>query len=178
MNPTIKNMSVNFGLYIGGALGLLTILAYAINLELFAKWWFGVILLVGMIAAGAFVIIKAKQAQHGFITFKDAFTYYFIAIVIAIIISGAISVILFNFIDPEAALDLKDKILEVQVESMRKWKAPEESITQFVSEMEKQGNMYSIGNILKSTAYQIVGYSVVGLILSLILKKNPETNTF
>ena len=81
---------------------------------------------------------------------------------------------IFNFIDPEAAVVLKDLMLNSQVEMMRNFGAPEESIVQIVEEFEKQDNMFSMGNVLQSLAFQLVGFSIVGLIAALIMKKSDE----
>lgn len=174
MNPDIKTLSINNGLYLGGALALLTVLAYAFNLELFTKWWFGVFILALTIIVGTLSLIKAKQTLGGYITFKDAFTSYFVTVAISLAISGVLNFLLFNFIDPEAASILKERIIETQAESMKKWGATPEAIEKFVTGLEKENNMYSIGNVLQSIVLQIIGYSLVGLLLSAILKKNPE----
>ena len=95
--------------------------------------------------------------------------------VIGLVISAFVSIIIFNFIDPEAAVVLKEKLMDSQVQTMRNWGAPEESVAAVVEEFEKQDNMYSIGNVLQSILFQIIGFSIVGLIASLIIKRNPET---
>ena len=43
--------------------------------------------------------------------------------------------------------------------------------SEIVEEMEKQEDMYSLGNILQALAFQLVGFSVVGLIVALVVKK-------
>ncbi len=171
MNTTIKSSAINYGLYLGGLLSILTILAYAINLDLFANMWFGISMLIAIIIFGIISTIKSRNILNGFISFKDAFTSYFITIVIGLLISSIISIVIFNFIDPEAATILKEKIMDAQVEGMRNWGAPEEAIEKAVEKFEAQDNMYSIGNVLQSLMFQIIGFSVVGLISSLILKK-------
>lgn len=174
METSFKSSATNYGLYLGGILALSTIFAYALKLELFTSIPFAIFLFVVTITLGIISTYRAKKMQEGFITFKDAFTAYFITILIGITISAVISFVIFNFVDPEAAVQLKEMALNAQVEMLRNFNAPEESIASVVEASEKQGNLFSLGNVLTSLVGYIVFYSVIGLIIALIIKRNPE----
>ncbi|UPS91485.1 MULTISPECIES: DUF4199 domain-containing protein [unclassified Bizionia] len=171
METSTKSIAINFGLYLGGILSLLTVMAYAISLDLFTKWWFGIAMMILVIVLGVMSSTKSRGALNGFISFKGAFTSFFITVLIGLVISTVVSYVIFNIVDPEASGILQEKILASQVEMMRGFGAPEESIAQIVEEMEKQEDMYSLGNILQALAFQLVGFSVVGLIVALVVKK-------
>ncbi|TYB77260.1 DUF4199 domain-containing protein [Bizionia myxarmorum] len=170
---TTKSIAINYGLYLGGVLSLVTVLAYAVNLDLFTKWWFGVAIMILVIVVGVLSSIKSKALLNGFISFKGAFSSYFITILIGLVISSIISFVIFNVIDQEASVVLQEKIIETQVEMMRGFGTPEESIAGIVEEMQKQENLYSLTNILQGIVFQLVGFSVVGLIVALVVKKEP-----
>ncbi len=174
MEKSLKSIAVNYGLYLGGILTVTSVLAYAIDLSLYTKWWFGIALLLVVIIFGIISTSKVKHSLNRIISFKDAFTAYFITVVIGIIISAIISIVIFNFIDPEAAATLQQLTLETQVDMMRGFGAPEEAIAQAVEKIEESGNLFSIGNVMQSLVFQIIGYSIVGLIVALVMKKNPE----
>ncbi len=174
MEKTIKSSAINWGLYLGVVLSLFTVLGY-MNLDLYTKWWYGIIMLIVIIVFGIISSMKSKKILNGFISFKEAFSSYFITIALGFIISTVISIIIFNFVDPEAATTLQEKIIDVQVQMMRRFGAPEDAIAQAVTKLEEQDNMFSIGNMLQSLAFQLIGYSIVGLIVALVVKKNnPE----
>ena len=97
MEKTLKSTAMNYGIYLGITLVLVTVLAYAMDIELLTKWWLGIILFFVVLAFGIVSTIKAKELLNGFISFKQAFSSYFIAIAIGILISTAASVLLFNF---------------------------------------------------------------------------------
>lgn len=172
MEKSLKSSSLNYGLYLGLILSALTVVGYAVSLDLFTKWWFGILMMLLVIIFGIMSSMKARSLMGGFINFKNAFTAYFIAILVGILISSVVSIIIFNVVDPDAALTLQDKIIEMQVEMMERFGTPQSAIDQAVNDMEANGNMYSIGNILKSIAFQLVGFSIVGLIVSLVVKRN------
>jgi hypothetical protein len=171
MEKTIKSSAINWGLYLGATLALLTISGY-VNLDLYTKWWFGIGMMVLIIIFGIVSSMKAKGLLNEFITFKEAFSSYFITIAIGLIISTIVSLIIFNFIDPDAAITLKEKVLDSSVEMMRNFNAPEEAIAEAVEKMEADENMFAIGKVLQSLAFQLVGFSIVGLIVALVVKKN------
>lgn len=168
-----KSIAMNYGLYLGGILSLLTVTAYAINLDLFTKWWFGIAMMILIIVLGIMSSMKSRSISGGYINFKGAFSSFFITILVGLVISTVVSYIIFNIVDPEASGILQEKILTSQVEMMRGFGAPEESIAQIVEQAEKQENMYSLGNIAQALAFQLVGFSVVGLIVALVVKKEP-----
>ncbi|WP_452220470.1 DUF4199 domain-containing protein [Lacinutrix salivirga] len=172
MEKTIKSIAVNYGLYLGILLAAVTVLGYAVNLEILTKWWLGILLFIAIIIFGILSIAKSKSALGGFIDLKQAFTSFFITVLIGIVISTLVSVIIFNFIDPEAAETLKEKVIEASVDMMRGFNAPEDAIAEAVDKMEAQENQFAIGSLVQSLLIQLIIYSVIGLIVSAIMKKN------
>lgn len=174
METKTKSNALNYGLYLGVLLALVTISAYALNLELLTKWWLGVIIFIIIIVFGIISSIKSKALLNGFISFKEAFSSYFITVAIGIITSMIVSIIIFNFVDPEAAIVLKEKTIEASVEMMRNFNAPEEAIANALDQMEAQKNQFSIGPQLQSNAIFLIIQAIIGLIVALIIKRNPE----
>jgi hypothetical protein len=172
MEKTLKSSAINYGLYMGLILSSLTIIGYAVDLGLFTKWWFGIIFLLLVIVFGIISSMSARKILNGFISFKQAFTAYFITILVGIVISSVVSIVIFNFVDPESAIVLQDMIIENQSEMLSKFGTPQEVIDQSVAQMRAGGSMYSISNILKSIATQLVGFSIVGLIVAAVTKRN------
>ena len=126
MEKTIKSIAINFGLYLGATLGGITVLAYALYLDLLTKWWLGILLFVIIIVYGIISVSKSKASLGGYISFKESFSSYFITVAIGVIISTLVSVLVFNFIDPEAAVALKEKTIEATLQIMKNFNAPEE----------------------------------------------------
>ena len=123
-----------------------------------------------IIAFGIVSTAKAKGILGGFINFKQAFSSYFITIAIGIIISTVVSVLLFNVIDTEAAEILKEKIIESTTKMMEGFGAPQTEIDKAIGKMEDQ-NQFGALSQLKSIAFQLIFYAVIGLIVALSFKK-------
>jgi hypothetical protein len=171
MEKSLKSIATNYGLYLGVTLALITVLTYAVQLELLSNMWLGIAILVVIIAFGIVSVAKVKQAQNGFASFKESFTSFFITVLIGFLISTVVSFLIFNVVDPEAAETLKQKTIEQTVEMMEGFNAPVESIDQTVENMESQ-NQFGIAGMLKNLAFQLVLFSIIGLIVAAAMKKN------
>ncbi|MBU3821725.1 DUF4199 domain-containing protein [Flavobacteriaceae bacterium XHP0103] len=176
MENSSKSIASNYGLYLGSLLAILTVGAYAVNIDLLTNTWFGIFILIAIIVFGIIAVAKVKQAQDGFASFKQAFTSYFITILIGLVVSTIVSYVLFNFIDTEAADLLKEKTVEKTIQMMEGFNAPPETIAKSVEQIESQ-NQYSILNVLKGLAGNLVLFSIIGLIVAAAMKKtNPNAS--
>ena len=174
MENSIKSNAINYGLYLGAFLALLTVIVYAINLDMMTNTWYGIFILLMIIVFGIVSVAKAKGILEGYISFKQSFTTYFLTILIGLVISTVVSYIIFNIIDPDAAIAIKEKTIEATINMMEGFGAPAETIAEQVDKMEKD-NQFSIGNIVQGLAMQLIIFSIIGLIVAAIMKKNPET---
>ncbi|MCF4101795.1 DUF4199 domain-containing protein [Gillisia sp. M10.2A] len=174
MEKSVKSTAVTYGIYLGIALSILTIVAYAFNLALFTEWWFGIFSFVLLIVIGILAVKSAKKLKTTYFSFKSAFTTYFVTILIGTLISTVISILLFNFIDPEAAETVKELSIEAARGMMEKFNAPESDINTALAEMEKD-NQFSLINQLKRYVFSLAFLSLIGLIIALIFReKDPN----
>ena len=171
MEKTIKSSAINYGLYLGAALSLITVAIYAIDLDLMVNMWLGIFLLVVVAGVGVVSTAKSKSLQGGFISFKDALGSYVLTVAIGYLLSTLVSYILFNFIDPEAAAYLQEKTVELTVSMMEGFNLPAEAIAEAVAKIETT-NQYGLGNLLKSFAFGMIFQIIIGLIVAAIMKKN------
>ncbi|PWH83174.1 DUF4199 domain-containing protein [Algibacter marinivivus] len=171
MEKSLKSIATNYGLYLGVFLALVTVLAYAVKLELLTNMWLGIALLLVIIVFGIICVAKVKQAQNGFATFKESFTSFFITVLIGLLISTVVSFLIFNVIDTDAAETLKQKTIENTVQMMEGFNTPVNVIDETVEKMEAQ-NQFGIVGILKGLAGQLVIFSIIGLIVAAAMKKN------
>lgn len=175
MEKTLKSIATNWGLFLGALLSGITVVAYAVNLDLLINMWVGIFILIAIIVFGIISVAKVKQMQDGYASFKEAFTSFFLTVLIGLAISTLVSYLLFNFIDTGAADILKEKTIERTVEMMKSFNTPSEVLAETVEQMETQ-NQYSLGNIFKGFAGYLVLFSIIGLIVAAAMKKSkPDT---
>ena len=174
MEQTYRQSSVSLCITLGVILSLLTVLAYAFSLDLFTKWWFGLLTPLLVIVFGVVASSKTRKLTEGFTSFKEAFTGYFITVVIGWSISTAVALLLFNVVDTEAAQILNDKVIESSAAMMERFGTPQSEIEKMVVQMENE-NQFSVKNYLIGWAGWIVFFSIIGLIVALIFKqKDPH----
>ncbi|WP_290699839.1 DUF4199 domain-containing protein [Lacinutrix sp.] len=171
---TIKSSAINYGLYLAIILAGSSILAYVVNLDLLTNFLYGSIIFILTIGLAFFSVYKAKKILNGFITFKQAFTAFFITIALAVFIKVVIDYVLFNFIDAEAAIIMQEKALDTQVGLLQNFGMSEEQIALAVEAAEDQPNLYSLQSLLFGLFGSLAFYSIIGLIVALIMKRNPE----
>ena len=53
MEQTTKTTAINYGIYLGGIISLITIIVYGVDLDLFINPWLGIVLFILVIAFGA-----------------------------------------------------------------------------------------------------------------------------
>lgn len=173
-NPA-KKISTSYGLYLGIALILIVVLAYAFDLTLFTKWWFGITLLVFVVVMACMATSKAKKVSTGLFKFKDALGAYFLTVFIGTFISLIFGILLFNVIDPDAAETLTELTIESTREMMEKFGAQESQINEALQKMQDE-NQYSIMNQLKGYGFQLIMYAIIGLIVALVFREKEPTN--
>lgn len=169
INEIIKRNGITFGVLIGIVSSLITATIYAIDLNLFSSWWIGITSIIVYLVLGIVLLSKTKKEIKTIFTFKDAFTTYFIAAVIGILISTLFNVLLFNVIDPSA----KDKLLEITMKitanMMQKFGTPASVINEAIAKL-KETNPYSTVELLKGSIFSIIFSSIFGLILAAFFK--------
>jgi hypothetical protein len=173
INEVIKKNGITFGITIGIVSALITATIYAINLNLFTSWWIGSLGILIYLILGIILLTKTKKELNGVFTFKDAFTTYFIAAVIGILISTFFNIILFNFIDPGAKDTLIELMIKYTVSMMQKFGTPASAINEAITKM-RESNPYSISELLKGSVFSIVFSSIFGLIMAAFFKSKTS----
>lgn len=79
MTNLVKKNGLNFGITIGVISILSTTIIYIVDLKMFGNFWAGIPLILISIILSIIAVSKTKKGLDGFISFKEAFTTYFIS---------------------------------------------------------------------------------------------------
>lgn len=177
MTEAVKKNGVTFGVILGIVSILTSTLIYTVNIELMVSIGVGLGIFALNLIIGIIAVSRAKKQNGGFITFKEAFTTYFITMLIGSVIGMIFSYLLFNIIDPDAKQKLMDMLVEKTVGWMQSAGTKSEDIRKMVEEMQKTDS-FSLISLLKSLAMSLVFHAIIGLIVAAVTKKeNPYGNT-
>lgn len=173
MNEIIKKNGITYGIIAGVVGALITATIYAIDLNLFAKWWINISIILIYITIGIILLSKTKKELKGVFSFKEAFTTYFISGVVATLISVGFNILLFNVIDPSAKDTLNEILIKSTAETLQKFGTPAAAINETVTKMQ-ENNPYATVELLKGSVFSIAGTAFFGLILALIFKSKQS----
>ncbi len=171
MNQIIKTKGISFGLILGFILALMTTYGYAIDLKLFTSYWLLILNFFIVIIVGILAVAYTKKGLGGFITFKEGFTVYVITIAIGLLISLLVGYLIFNVVDPQVKSQITEMSVEKTIETMERFNVPQEQIDETIDKMREQDS-FSIVNQIKSYFIMVAIYSLFGLLIALILKRN------
>ena len=117
---------------------------------------------------------KYRTSIGGFISFRDAFLYCFIAFTVSVIISQFFSYLFILLVDPE----YYKNIMEAQKTWMENYlagKMPEEQMTQQLDKLDEQtAKMGTFPTLLKNLLGSIIVGGIIALIVGAIMKKKPD----
>jgi hypothetical protein len=166
----LRKNAARYGLFLGLFTIVTTTVVYALDISLFTASWYGMLTMAIIIGFGAFAAVQSKKNHGGFLTFKETFTSFFVAVLIGLLISTLFSVLLFNVIDPEAKQIITDNVIKMTSGMMEKFGAKPADINEVIKEMQKTDSFGVLGQ-LKGFLFNIVIYSVIGLITALIIRR-------
>ncbi len=177
VNEIIKSNGITFGIAIGIFSALTTAAIYAIDINLFLSLWLGISIYILYFVLCIVLLRKTKKDLNDIFSYKEAFTTYFIAVLIIIAISTLFNILLFNFIDPSAKDTLKELTAKYTIEMMQKFDAPASKINEAINKL-KESNPYSIVELLKGSLYSIVFSSIIGLFMAAFFKSNSTSQDY
>jgi Flp pilus assembly pilin Flp len=174
--PSIYQHAIKFGVYLAVISIAMVSVIYVVDLAIMGTFKFlGLAIITGL----GFVIyagINFRNSIGGYIPFGQAFIHGIILLLISGLISTGFNILLYHVIDPDLPKNLGEAIITNTEETMRNWGAPEEAIDKAISDMESQmDTQFSVGNLMLGYFKAAIGYAIIALITSLIVRKNkPE----
>jgi hypothetical protein len=166
-----KASALKWGL-IGAAITIVySLLLYVIDSSLMVNTWAGIVGIVVFLVVLVLGVKEVKTGQGGYISLSEALFTAFLVFVICSFLNNAFNYVLFNWIDTNLPVLLKEKTITTTVEMMQKFGGSEEEINKILEQLDKDIDLASpskmLWNFLKGSA---VGF-VISFIIALIMKK-------
>ena len=171
MSEEIKQYILKNGLVLGGIYVALDILKYVCGSEFFVNNY---VSFASLLLAAIFPInylLQYKKNKNGFIDFRSAFSICTGILIASGFILLVFNILLFNIIDPGFSSELLDVTINTAVIQLEAFGMSDEQISSAIEMMESEAN-FSPMNMLKGFGFTIVGYTLFGLLVSAITKKN------
>lgn len=176
MNTNNNSLAIRYGLIAGLLYSLLCFGFWWRGIGLFSNFLFWYAFLPIMIV---FVLVGAFQRRKqlgGYMTFKEALTFCFLAYVIYEIFYALTTLVLFKFIDPQLQQNVLVKMVERARNSMEALGLPDDKIDDSLEKIkEGNNNQYTIGQIFMGFGLSLVYDFIKSLIIAAIAqRRKPE----
>lgn len=170
----MKDYILSSGLKIGALYIILTVFAYVMGVDFHLNESWSIIKPIIPYCLLFYLVLSFKKMVGGYISFKETFTVTIGSIVAGTFISTFFTILLFNFIDPDFAVLLKDATIEKMV--MQLEELPESNpmfgIMETLIEQTEQEDIFSISNLASAYFYSIFFHIVFSLIIAAFVKKD------
>jgi len=160
-----------------GLIGIIfTLLIYFINARLLANIWVGVGILIISLALVIMFGINYRKQIGGYLSFKNAFLFSLILLLVAGLITQSFNYLLFNVIDQDLPEVVTDAALENTERMMEKFNVPDEEMDKALERTEAQmANQYKPAGVVKAYFISIIIYTIISLITGAVIKRrNPQ----
>jgi hypothetical protein len=176
MEKNTNSLAIKFGITGGLIFALLAFACWAGGVDLFANFlmiytWVPVILVLVLI--GAF---RRRKQLGGYMSFKEALVFAFLAYVIYEVFYALVTIILFRVIDP----NLQQKVFSHTKETMQRILenigAPQSKIDDTLDEVEKSSSeTYTIKQIVLGFGTSLIYDFIKSIIIAAVTqKRKPE----
>ena len=171
MSQEIKQYILKNGLVLGGIYVALDIIKYVIGAEFFLNNYvsFATLLLAAIFPV--YYLIQFKKSKNGLLDFRTAFSICTGILIASGFILLVFNIMLFNIIDSAFASELLDLTINTAVLQFELLGMSDEQISSAIEMIESEANFSPI-NMLKQFGFTIVGYTLFGLLVAAVTKKN------
>lgn len=169
----MKDYILKNGLILGSISIILLVASYAIGVDFFLNNTWSIIKGILPYVVLIFLVIEYKKLVGGYISFKETFTVTIGITVAGAFLSTFFSILLFNFIDPDFAVHLKDFTVEklaVQLDQLPE-SNPMYSVMETLIEQTQEEDIYSISNQASALFYSLFFHIIFSAIIAAFIKK-------
>lgn len=169
--------AVKPGLTMGLVALAVTYIAYFIDSSLLASGWFALISLVIFFGLIIYFGQQYRNEIGGYMTFRTAFNFSFIAIFISGLVSLAGQILLFQVIDPTLPQVLADLTFENSLKMLENFgQNPDTLPAGALEEMRNStASTFTLGGQIKNFGFALILYAIIALIVAAILKKRDKS---
>lgn len=170
----MKDYILKNGLILGSISIILLVASYAIGVDFFLNNIWSIIKGILPYVVLIFLVIEYKKLVGGYISFKETFTVTLGITVAGAFLSTFFSILLFNFIDPDFAVLLKDFTVEklaVQLDQLPE-SNPMYSVMETLIEQTQEEDIYSISNQASALFYSLFFHIIFSAIIAAFIKKD------
>jgi hypothetical protein len=175
----MKSHVIRYGAIVGVIISVYIALLYTLGIEVFANWWYSVIMYpisIGLICYFT-IQLRNKHESEPF-HFKQTFVVLLSMLMLATLVSTLWNIVLFNVIDTELPKELSERILEETESTMAKWGAPEDVVKETLKGMRDLPSQFKPGAQLLSWLKGGLFMAILSVVCASFVKRKKPVNPF
>ena len=169
----MKTVIIRYGI-IGGLVSIL--LSFAMLNGLLGTWSILGITLLTFILIQLFAGLDYKKSKGGFASFRDLLKVVFGTLVLSTLISTVVSQVYMATLSDERKEEIITDFADTQLESIKSM-GIEPTIEMEDDIIKQSGEMFDVKTLIFAIPMNLLLYGFFGLIISLIIKKEPHHTT-
>ncbi len=176
MSEELKQHIFKNGLNMGLLLIGITLFSYLGGAEMQTNYIVSFGTLILMIVFPIYHTRVFRTSNEGYISFREAFTSCTGILVAAGFLNVFCNILIYNFIDPQYAIEVVDAIIEKTATQLQSSGVDEATIEKMIVDIE-QNSDFSPMTLFKGYIFSIIFYTVFGLIVAASTKKEKPDFT-
>lgn len=173
MNTPSNKVGITFGIILAIYYIIFNCSLFFTDVTLFANKFVGFFNMGIIIILGICTVFIARKKSGGYVTFREAFTPYLIAITIGVTVNYIVYNILFNLVDPSAKDIINTELYNMLIETLNNSGLPQEQIDEQLNKA-KEISQFEVKSQIFMWAGSILRNSILGLLLAAIFKNKSE----
>jgi len=176
MKNPVQAAALRYGVIAGILWTVLTFGAWAMGIGIFTGFQMigsFVPVIIGLFIYGG---IELKKSQGGFLTFKNALQFAFLAYVVYELINAMVTYLLYNVIDPTLTAQLLETTLGKMESFMEKSGVPAGDIEKAMEKATAEEPKTTLKNIFMGLGFSLIFGFIKSLIIAAIVRKEPQPN--
>ncbi|MFM9402400.1 DUF4199 domain-containing protein [Myroides odoratimimus] len=173
MKNPVNKVGITFGIILAIYYTLFNSVIFFTDKALFANTFAGFFNMGVMVILGILTIYFARKKAGGYVTFREAFTPFFLMVIIGVTVNIIIYNILFNIVDPSAKEEISKSLYEMLIKTLDGSGLPQEQINEQL-EKARNINQFAPKSQLFLWAGSVLRNSILGILLAAIFKNKSE----
>lgn len=136
---------------------------------LMSSW--GILVLIVTFALALIFGFRWRKSVGGYASYKDAFTFMFLMLLLSGVINLAMEVVLYHVIEPDFQKQTMTMIIETTEEFMYDMGTPQSQIDETIDQMEEGNVNLSVMERIGTFKWRPIIYLLMALFLALFVKK-------
>ena len=169
----MKNYTLNGGIITGLTGICFTAVTYFMGVSAMVSIWSGILNFLIFLGIYLFWGFRYRSLNGGYLIFKEAVALIFFISVIATVLQGIFQIILYHVINPELPSMLHDAVVQNAIDWLQKMGQPQEKIDATLARIQENNGEFTVGMQIRAIGISFIGSGVVGLVIGLIIKKDP-----